>query len=43
MATLSTTDRDIRIEANADAKLLLPAGEPIDESIDEPVVGRGVA
>ena len=37
MATLSVEGREIRIEANADAKLLLLAGEPIAE----PVVGYG--
>ncbi|MBA2960941.1 MULTISPECIES: pirin family protein [Ramlibacter] len=37
MATLSAQGRDIRVEATADAKLLLLAGEPIDE----PVVGYG--
>lgn len=37
MATLSTQGREIRIEARADAKLLLLAGEPIAE----PVVGYG--
>ncbi len=37
MATLATAGRDVTIEANADAKLLLLAGEPIDE----PVVGYG--
>ncbi len=37
MATLSTEGSVITIEANSDAKLLLLAGEPIDE----PVVGYG--
>jgi len=37
MATLSTTGSGIRIEASGDAKLVLLAGEPIDE----PVVGYG--
>ena len=37
MATLSTEGTDVVIEANSDAKLLLLAGEPIDE----PVVGYG--
>lgn len=37
MATLSAQGREIRIESSGDAKLLLLAGEPIDE----PVVGYG--
>lgn len=37
MATLSTEGTGVNIEANSDAKLLLLAGEPIDE----PVVGYG--
>ncbi|MES2858569.1 MAG: pirin family protein [Pseudomonadota bacterium] len=37
LATLSTEGSGVRIEANSDAKLLLLAGEPIDE----PVVGYG--
>ena len=37
MATLSATGRGVTIEAGRDAKLLLLAGEPIDE----PVVGYG--
>lgn len=37
MATLTTEGNNIVIEANSDAKLLLLAGEPIDE----PVVGYG--
>jgi len=37
MATLSTEGTGVSIEANSDAKLLLLAGEPIDE----PVVGYG--
>ena len=37
MATLSAEGSDVRIEANSDAKVLLLAGEPIDE----PVVGYG--
>jgi quercetin 2,3-dioxygenase len=37
MATLSREGREIRVEAKGDAKLLLLAGEPIDE----PVVGYG--
>ncbi len=37
MATLTTDGTQIQIEASADAKLLLLAGEPINE----PVVGYG--
>jgi quercetin 2,3-dioxygenase len=37
MATLDTTGRGVTIEANSDTKILLLAGEPIDE----PVVGYG--
>ncbi len=37
MATLSTTGTGVTIEANNDAKVLVLAGEPIDE----PVVGHG--
>ena len=37
VATLSTEGAGVTIEANSDAKLLLLAGEPIDE----PVVGYG--
>jgi redox-sensitive bicupin YhaK (pirin superfamily) len=37
MATLDTTGEGVTIEANNDAKVLLLAGEPIDE----PVVGHG--
>ena len=37
MATLSAEGSDVRIEANSDAKVLLLAGEPIDE----PVIGYG--
>jgi len=37
MATLDTAGRGVSIEANNDAKILLLAGEPIDE----PVVGYG--
>ena len=37
MATLDTAGRGVTIEANNDAKILLLAGEPIDE----PVVGYG--
>jgi redox-sensitive bicupin YhaK (pirin superfamily) len=37
VATLSRTGTGVQLEANSDAKLLLLAGEPIDE----PVVGHG--
>ena len=37
MATLATAGTDVVIEASGDAKVLLLAGEPIDE----PVVGYG--
>jgi redox-sensitive bicupin YhaK (pirin superfamily) len=37
MATLATDGRGVTLEANSDAKILLLAGEPIDE----PVVGYG--
>jgi redox-sensitive bicupin YhaK (pirin superfamily) len=37
VATLSAEGREVTLEANSDAKLLLLAGEPIDE----PVVGYG--
>lgn len=37
LATLSTAGSEVMIEANSNAKLLLLAGEPIDE----PVVGHG--
>ena len=37
MATLSTDGTGLHIEANGDAKILILAGEPIDE----PVVGYG--
>ena len=37
MATLAAAGTGVRIEANTDAKLLLLAGEPLDQ----PVVGHG--
>ena len=37
MATLSTKGEGLRIEANAEAKVLVLSGEPIDE----PVIGYG--